>query len=78
MLEFTREELCKAHEQTLSQLIKEVGSYTHLAKMLQVPPSTAQGWVSRGRISKDGAKKVEQHPTLGQKFKAKDLRPELT
>jgi hypothetical protein len=77
MLIFTKETLDKEHKAKLSLLIKEAGNYSFLAKMLGISPSTAQGWVTRGRISKEGAKLVEDHPILGEKFKAIELRPDL-
>lgn len=77
MLLYTQEQLAAEHKKQLTALINKAGSYTFLAAMLDFPITTVQGWVSRGRISKAGAKAVEQHPVLGQHFKAVDLRPEL-
>lgn len=73
----TLEQLQHAHKEAIQDLVKEAGTIIHLAKMLDKPFGTVQGWVERGRISKEGARLVESHPTLGDKFKAKDLRPEL-
>lgn len=77
MLKMTLKELITSQKKAFSELIKKAGSVSHLAKMIDVPLSTAQGWAYRGRISKEGAKKVEQHPLLKDEFKAVDLRPEL-
>jgi len=77
MLEMTLKELIAAQKKAFNELIKKAGTVSHLAKMIDVPLSTAQGWAYRGRISKEGAKKVEQHPLLKGEFTAVDLRPEL-
>ena len=62
----------------LSALVSMAGTATHLAKMLSVSNANVNGWRIRGRISKQGAMRVEAHPRLGQKFKFNDLRPDLT
>lgn len=77
MLEMTLNELIVAQKKAFTELIKKAGTVSHLAKMIDVPVSTAQGWAHRGRISKEGARKVEQHSLLKDEFKAVDLRPEL-
>lgn len=77
MLKYTKAELQEEHSRQLNKLLVITDGYYHLAMMLGIPPNTAKGWEQRGRISKAGAKQVEAHPTLGKKFKAKQLRPEL-
>lgn len=77
MLIYTRKELEQLHKAALDSLIEHAGGQTHLAKMLNYNINTVKGWISRGRISKEGADKVNEHPTLKEKFKAEDLRPEL-
>lgn len=77
MLEHTKEELEQLHRERLEELVCIATSYHYLAKMLGQPSSTVQGWVVRGRISKAGAKLVEEHPTLKERFTAKYLRPDL-
>lgn len=77
MLELTKEELEKKQREELEKLITFCTTYTHLARMLGVNVSTVRGWVDRGRISKKGAKQVEQNERLKCDFKAKQLRPDL-
>ena len=77
MLHHTKKELKELHATRLKELISYTGSYYHLASMLGVPNTTAQGWAERGRISKVGAKLVGERPTLNHKFSAEYLRPEL-
>jgi hypothetical protein len=77
MLKHTKEELEQLHKEHLEELITLATSYHYLAKMLGQPSSTVQGWVVRGRISKAGAKLVEEHPTLKEHFTANYLRPDL-
>ena len=77
MLHFTKAALAKERKEKLTELVSVAGSVTHLAKMLNTPYSTVQGWIDRERISKDGAKKVSEHPVLSETFKAEDLRPDL-
>jgi hypothetical protein len=77
MLEYTREQLVAVHKERLDELILFADTYYYLAKMLRVSPSTVQGWMERGRISKAGAKRVESNKALTQNFKANYLRPDL-
>lgn len=77
MLTHTKEELKRLHKEKLEELVAHATSYHYLAKMLGLPPSTVQGWVKRGRISKTGARLVEGHPALKDRFTAKGLRPDL-
>lgn len=77
MLKHTKEELERLHKERLEELVTVATSYHYLAKMLGQPSSTVQGWVTRGRISKAGAKLVEEHPSLKERFNAKYLRPDL-
>ena len=77
MLQYNKEELDKLLKKRLEELIKFASTYYFLAKMLGLNASTVQGWVKRKRISKAGAKLVENHPTLKEHFTAKYLRPDL-
>jgi len=72
----TLDELERIHRQSLRTLISTAGNPTHLARMLGVPVSTVHGWSRRGRISKEGAKLVDQCPYLD--FTFENLRPEST
>jgi len=76
-MELTLEQLEKHKKEILEQLIEDAGSVTHLARMLNINPMTPRGWVERNSISKAGAKLVADHPTLGEYYKAIDLRPDL-
>ena len=76
-LNFTKSQLEIIYRERLDELIEAAEGYYHLAKMLATNHSTVKGWVDRGRISKDGAKKVEKHKELGKTFKANYLRPDL-
>ena len=78
MFIYTKEELTQLHKDRVQELSKVAGSPSHLAKMLDMPFSTVQAWIARGRISKAGASAVEKHPSLGEKFTREYLRPELT
>lgn len=73
----TLPQLIAAQDKALKELITKAGTVSHLSRMLGVSLSTAQGWVYRGRISKEGAKLVESHTLLGKSFKIVTLRPEL-
>lgn len=77
MLHYTKEELEKLLSDRMNELLLFSGGYLHLAKMLGVAASTAQGWAIRGRISKAGARLIERNPRLKDQFKAKYLRPDL-
>lgn len=77
MLEYTKEEFDTLLKNRLDELLEFAGGYVHLAKMINVPTSTTQGWENRGRISKLGAKKVSRNSRLNQKFTAKYLRPDV-
>lgn len=63
-------------EAALKELVSYAGSNVHLARMLQVPVSTVNSWVSRGRISKDGAERVQLNNYFKGKFPVSKLRPE--
>lgn len=76
-MKFTLTELQKLQEERLKELIKVAGNAGHLSRMINTPFSTVQGWVNRGRISKQGAITVEEHPVLGEQFKAVYLRPDI-
>ena len=77
MLEFTLKELEILQQQQLTKLLEHTGGTMHLSKMLDVSYMMVRGWTNRGRISKEGARQVEEHKTLGKIFKAIDLRPDL-
>lgn len=73
----TKNELAEVQKTKLEELVEHAGGANHLAFMLNLPVPTTQSYVARGRISKEGAILVEEHPTLGEYFKAKDLRPDI-
>ena len=73
----TLDEIKQLQTQKLNELIATAGSNRHLAYMLNISIHTVTSWVERGRISKEGAKAVEDHDKLGEKFTALDLRPDL-
>ena len=75
--ELTLADIQRIQKERLYLLLQEAGTVRHLAFMLDTPVGTVNGWIERGRISKVGARKVEQHPTLGIKFSAYDLRPDM-
>ena len=74
----TLNEIKDLQKERLAELISFAGTNKHLAFMLNKPLPTINGWCERGRISKDGAKEVEQHEKLGGKFKAEYLRPDIS
>lgn len=73
----TMQDISRLQNKKLLELIEFAGSRGHLAFMLSISSHTVDSWVERGRISKNGARDVESHQTLGMKFKASDLRPDL-
>ncbi len=73
----TREESDKLCKEALQELLSYAGGPTHLAKMLDIDPNTCCAWKYRKKISEAGARLVESHPTLGKKFTAKVLRPDI-
>lgn len=77
MYEYTLAELREICQLRLQDLITKAGTVRHLGVMLGVPVSTVRGWVERGRISRSGARAVEEHPTLGEHFDAEYLRPDI-
>ena len=77
MLIYNEEQLREIHRSGIDALLNLAGSANHLSKMLDINVMTVKGWVARGRISKEGARSVEQHPTLGKSLKAVTLRPDL-
>lgn len=64
-------------QKKLDELTEYAGSPTHLSRMLGVGKGVTDAWVRRGQISRHGARLVEKHPTLGEVFTAKKLRPDL-
>ena len=77
MFELTKNDLDKIHAKRTDELFEDAGSYRHLARMLDIPISTTNGWMNRGRVSKKGAKLVAEHPRFKSKFTANYLRPDL-
>lgn len=73
----TLDEIKRLQSERWQELIDYVGSVKHLSFMLDVPEPTAINWSARKRISRAAAIKVEEHPTLGGKFTAIYLRPDL-
>jgi hypothetical protein len=76
-MKLTEAQLNTIQLEQLEKLIATAGSVNHLAKMLEIHYMTVQGWHKRERISKGGAELVAEHPTLGKKFRAIDLRPDI-
>lgn len=74
---YTKSQLEAIYRERLNEVIEVAEGYYHLAKMLGMHHSTIRGWLDRGRISKEGAKKVANHKELGKQFKANYLRPDL-
>lgn len=74
---YTKEQLHELQNERLGELIDMAGNMSHLARMLNVPFPTVQGWRNAGRISKAGAQLVAEHEMLGGFFTATYLRPEL-
>ena len=65
-------------ETALKELIEYAGNNSHLARMLKLPVSTVNSWVSRGRISLEGAELVQANEYLKQEFPLERLRPETS
>jgi len=65
-------------EIALKELIEYAGNNSHLARMLKLPVSTVNSWVSRGRISLEGAELVQGNEYLKQEFPLERLRPETS
>ena len=76
-MDLTLEQLNAHKKEALERLIEDAGSVNHLARMLNIHLMTVRGWVGRNAISKQGATLVEDHPTLGEYYKAIDLRPDM-
>ena len=72
-----KEQLEHHQRDQLHKLIHLAGDISYLARMLDLHYMVVKGWKERGRVSKDGAMMVENHPQLGKHFAAKDLRPDL-
>lgn len=73
----SKDQLDYIKETALNRLIEHAGSKAHLCRMLDITIPTLQGWVERKQVSKNGAKMIESHPTLGLRFKAKYFRPDI-
>ena len=76
MITQTLTEIRALQQQALKELIEEAGSNIHLARMIEVPISTVNSWVSRGRISRRGAQLVQDNSRFSDKFPISKLRPE--
>lgn len=70
----TRKEIDTHHREQLQRLITHAGSMTDLARMLDLAFGVVASWHYRGRISRDGAERVDAHPTLSKYFKSHELR----
>lgn len=77
MLLYNKGDLAAIQKEALDKLIIEAGGATHLAKMLDLERMVVIGWQERGRVSFKGATMVGDHPTLGKKFRAEELRPDM-
>lgn len=77
MFEYTKEELIALHVARLTELIETAGGASHLAKMLNIPVTTIQGWCRRGRISENGVHLVSLNGGLKGRFSKEYLRPDL-
>jgi hypothetical protein len=75
--EMTGDELSGIKKYQLKALLKHAGSTNDLSRMLSLAYPIVRGWELRNQISKRGARQVETHKTLGEYFKATDLRPDL-
>lgn len=75
--QMTLYELNRHKKEQLRTLLNQAGGVAHLATMLNVHYMTVRGWEERAQISKEGAQLVEDHMTLGEYFKAKELRPDM-
>lgn len=76
-LRLSKSEINILMSQTLNELLEEAGGVADLAIALELPYQTVKSWRHRGRISKDGARKVAKHPVLQEKFNILDLRPDI-
>jgi DNA-binding transcriptional regulator YdaS (Cro superfamily) len=65
-------------EIALKELIEYAGNNSHLARMLGLSVSTVNSWVSRGRISLQGAELVQANEYLKEEFPLERLRPETS
>ena len=73
----TLDELNRNKKAVLTDLVQQAGGVNHLAIMLNIHYMTVKGWIERDQISKEGARLVEQHMTLGEHWKAITLRPDM-
>ncbi len=62
---------------SLDRILDTAGSMSHLSKMIDVPYTTIQGWISRGQISAKGAKVITSHPKLGKAFTNAEILGEV-
>ena len=77
MITVTLAQMKVVEKEAMVRLVKDAGSIPHLAKMLNVHVMSVHGWVTRGRISKGGARLVAAHPAFCNSYTATDLRPDI-
>lgn len=73
----TKSELMQVQKQRLNELIEYCGNASHIARMIDLSPQAIAAWIRRGKVSKKGAIMIAEHETLGEKFDAEYLRPDL-
>lgn len=64
-------------KQAVTDLVRFAGGRTHLARMLTKPLSTINSWVDRGKVSKEAAEEISEHPTFNKQFPISRMRPDL-
>lgn len=74
---YTLKKIKQMQKDRLSELVSVAGNASHLARMLDKPNSTIQGWILRGRVSKSGVEEIEAHPAFSEKFNMAYLRPDI-
>ncbi len=78
MLMFNKEQLKTYHSDVLNELLEDVGGKKNLSKLINKSIPTINSWIYHGRISKQGAKDIENNLRIKEKFSAEYLRPDLT
>ncbi len=75
----TPQDLQNKMQKELNKLLELTGNKpSWLADLLKVSPQVVSGWIDRGRISKEGAMRVNCVPVLNARIYYKDLRPDLS
>ena len=77
MILYTKNEFKQMKSERLNELLDHAGGAGHLGLMTDIHTQVVIGWQQRGQVSLKGARKIGEHPTLGPKFPAEYLRPEL-